>query len=67
METPDVRVENHGTIATITALTEAAHEWVAENIACEPWQYFAGSVCAEPRYVQAIIDGMQADGLEVEV
>ena len=67
MPNPDVRVENHGTIATITALTEAAREWVAENIECEPWQMFAGSVCAEPRYVQAIIDGMEADGLEVEV
>lgn len=65
METPDVRIENHGTIARIIPETEAAREWIAENVACEPWQYFGGSLCSEPRYVQAIIDGMEADSLTV--
>ncbi len=67
MATLDVRIENHGTIATITALSAEAREWITENIECEPWQFFGGSVCAEPRYVQAIIDGMEAAGLRVEV
>ncbi len=58
----DAEVTNHGSIITILPLTEAAQEWMAENIP-EDAQWFAGALAVEPRYVEAILRGMADDGL----
>ena len=61
---PDVNIENHGSLVLIRPLTEAASDWLDENIS-EDAQHFGGAVVVEPRYVEAIVEGMQNDGLEV--
>ena len=60
----DVKIENHGSLVLIQPLTEAASDWLDENIS-EDAQLFGGAVVVEPRYVEAIVEGMQNDGLEV--
>ena len=60
----DVKIENHGSLVLIRPLTEAASDWLDENIS-EDVQHFGGAVVVEPRYVEAIVEGMQNDGLEV--
>jgi hypothetical protein len=60
----DVNIENHGSLVLIRPLTEAASDWLDENIS-EDAQHFGGAVVVGPRYVEAIVEGMQNDGLEV--
>ncbi len=60
----DVNIENHGSLVLIRPLTEAASDWLDENIS-EDAQHFGGAVVVEPRYVEAIVEGMRNDGLEV--
>ena len=60
----DVKIENHGSLVLIRPLTEAASDWLDENIS-EDAQHFSGAVVVEPRYVEAIVEGTQNDGLEV--
>ena len=60
----DVKIENHGSLVLIRPLTEAASDWLDENIS-EDAQHFGAAVVVEPRYVEAIVEGMQNDGLEV--
>ena len=61
----DIRVENHGTVATITAQTDAGREWIDRDVFCEDWQASADTIAAEPRMALAIIEGAHADGLRV--
>src|SRR3954454_8983362 len=35
---PDFRVTYHGTITTITPLSDACREWLEDNVEIEPWQ-----------------------------
>jgi hypothetical protein len=56
---------NHGSVTTLKPVSDAAKEWVSENIAADA-TYWAGAVVIEPRYVADIIDGIHADGLTVE-
>ena len=62
---PDIRIENAGSVVLIRSMTAAGRKWVEENVQFENWQQFGGAIAAEPRTVQAVIDGAKADGLEV--
>lgn len=52
---------NHFTFWILTPLTAACSRWLDENIAGES-TWFAGGVCVEPRYIDALIDGLTAEG-----
>lgn len=60
----DVRVENHGSIVLLRAITVTGQDWLDGNVDPEA-QVFGGAIVVEPRYVGAIIDGMQEYGLVV--
>ena len=62
----DFRVTYHGTITTITPLSDACREWVEENVEIEPWQRFGTSIAIEPRYVEQLTDAMIDEGLVME-
>jgi hypothetical protein len=47
----DFRVTYHGTVTTITPLSDACREWLEDNVAIEPWQRFGPSIAIEPRYI----------------
>jgi hypothetical protein len=62
---PDVSVHDHGTIALIVPETDAARTWCANNLGPDVIRYGDGIAC-EPRYLAPIVEGLQADGLNVE-
>lgn len=62
----DLSFTNHGTVAMCVVHTPAAEAWVAEHVPTEPWQWMGTAFAVEPRYVQNLIDGATADGLECE-
>lgn len=71
MKTADLLVENHGSIFLLFRTSDAGVEWVRENIgenlggpgsAVQTW---GSAVVVEPRYIEDIVRGAQADGLEV--
>ncbi len=62
----DVLVESHGSVALFTPMTEAANDWVEENVHVESWQRIGCSIACEPRCLDQIVEGMQESGLVVE-
>ena len=61
----DLSVQNHGTIFLLVPETEAGKQWLADNVASEPWQWFGPGLAVEPRQAWDLVSGAQADGLEV--
>lgn len=62
----DVQVENHGTIFLFYPQTDAASNWIQENVAEDFDAVSGGPLVVEHRYARAITDRMVVDGLEVE-
>ena len=62
----DVKVEDHGSVILLTPLTAEAREWFEQNIHSEGWQWFGGSLAAEPRYVADVVEGLNNAGFAVE-
>lgn len=61
---PDVVVTNHGSIITLALKTQAAREWVDENVPDDA-PYFGGQLAVEPRFFDNLVGGMEGDGLVV--
>lgn len=61
--TPDIFVNNHGSILIFVPASEAGADWIEEHIGYA--MSWAGGRVVEPRYAQSIIDGAINDGLEV--
>jgi len=59
---PDFRITYHGTITTITPLSDACREWLEENVEIEPWQRFGNAIAVEPRYVEQLAKVMIEEG-----
>ena len=64
--TADFRLAYHGTITTITPLTDRCREWVEKNVEIEPWQHFGIAIAVERRYVEQLADAMIDEGLVME-
>jgi hypothetical protein len=47
----------------IHGLSDAGEAWLKENVGDAETQYFGNAIVAEPRYCEAILHGLQADGL----
>jgi len=63
--TPDVVVHYNGSIVMVECATDAAMAWVKDNLSLESWQWMGRSFSCEPRYIDALVEGMDADGLTV--
>jgi hypothetical protein len=62
----DVEVRDHGTLIGLCANSDAAKEWMTDNL--PPDAPRLGSIVyAEPRYADIIIQGMQDDGFTVRL
>jgi hypothetical protein len=55
---------NEGSIFVLRALTDAAREWVAENVDPDAMTWGADGTVIEHRYVRDIVAGAQRDGLK---
>lgn len=62
-QSPDIFVNNHGSILIFVPASEAGQDWIEENIG--HGMRWAGGVVVEPRYADDIISGAINDGLEV--
>ena len=60
--TIDFSLDNHGSICILHLLSNAAKDWVEDNLP-EDRMTWCGGVVIEPRYVQPIVAGMIAEGL----
>lgn len=65
---PDVLVALHGTIATCRPETPLAQAWLDEHCPDSPDRtYWGSALVVEWRYLSTLIQGMQQDGLHVQV
>ena len=66
-ETPmtDFRTADHGSVILIWPVSDAAHQWVEENVIAEPWQWFGGALGVDHRCALDLIDGIVAAGFEI--
>jgi hypothetical protein len=62
--TVDFLCENHGSVYLLRPITPAAFEWMEEHLPADRLN-FGNAVVIEPRYVWAILVGLQDDGLVV--
>ena len=60
--TIDFSLVDHGSIVLLRPHTDAARDWVADNIGCSA--EWAGGIVIEPRYVTSIVYGMEEAGLQ---
>jgi hypothetical protein len=64
--TPDVRVDNHGTIYLVRPVSGRAAWWIDEHVRKE-FQWFGGSLVLEHRYARDLIELMREAGLLIKV
>jgi hypothetical protein len=66
-ETPlsDFHFVQHGSVCVLTPMTDAGKDWTAENIGGDAMRWGASGVVIEPRYAEAILQGISDDGLVV--
>ena len=63
----DFVLENHSSILLLRPLTPAARSWLEENIGAENgFQPYWPTVVIESRFVEDILLGISASGLEVQ-
>jgi hypothetical protein len=58
METPDMsdfRIFECGSILAIKPVSDAARQWLNENVVTEPWQWIDGALCVEFRFARDLI------------
>lgn len=62
---PDVSIQNEGSIVLLRPLSDIATSWFKAYVP-EDSMWFGGALVVEPRYVQGLLDGMLADGLQIK-
>jgi hypothetical protein len=62
---PDFLIADHGSIITIAPVSEAARQWLDENVASEPWQWLGGALSVEHRCASDLMDAIEAAGFDI--
>jgi hypothetical protein len=68
MEIPDMsdfQIADHGTVISIRPLSEAARQWLDENVVAEPWQWIQGALCVEARFARDLLLEIEEAGFEI--
>ena len=60
----DFCIADHGSVFLIRPVSEAARQWLDENIVAEPWQWFAGSLAVDHRFARDIVAQITDAGFE---
>ncbi len=63
--TVDFLCENHGSIFLLRPLSQPAQSWIEENLPSDAL-WFGNGVVVEHRYIWAILEGIQNEGLAVQ-
>ena len=62
----DIIIKREGySMVLLSPQSDAAREWIDENLQTEGWQWLGGSLALDGRCAPPIVDGMLAAGLEV--
>jgi hypothetical protein len=61
----DFRLENHGSLFLLRALSSAAKDWMGERLPIDnpETQFWGNAIVIQPRYVAPIVDEAIGDGL----
>ncbi len=62
----DFTVQNEGSVYILYAETDAAKEWVSDNLPLDITTWGTNGVVIEHRYIGGIVNGIKSDGLEVQ-
>ena len=62
----DFRLQDEGTIAILYAETEAAEQWVTDNLPGDAQRWGGNGIVIEHRYLGDILFGLHNDGLRCE-
>lgn len=55
----------HDSIVLVTPATQAAIDWIEENVSVPEWGWIGSSLAVEHRYVGTLLSGAIMDGLTV--
>jgi hypothetical protein len=61
----DFQIADQGSIFLIRPLTEAARQWLDENVVSEPWQWVQGALCVEARFARDLVIEIEEAGFIV--
>ena len=62
----DIRVENHGSIAFLRAISPIGKAWIEGYVSRDGYQPFpSGTRIVEPRYIDDVVAGAREAGLDV--
>jgi hypothetical protein len=59
----DIHIQNEGTVVLFRPLTQAANDWIEENIRGDA-QWFGGALVVEHRYAGDVVVGIVGAGLK---
>jgi|TARA_R110000824_G_scaffold155073_1_gene327289 hypothetical protein len=62
----DITVNDQGSIILFTPKSDACKEWIEDNVQLEGWQWLGGGFGVDHSYADSLIDGLQAEGFEVQ-
>ena len=62
----DVRVTDHGSVVLFHPLTDAARDWLSDNVGDDA-MYLGDALACEHRFAGDLADGMVCDGLGIDV
>jgi hypothetical protein len=54
-------------IISIKPVSEAARQWVDENVVSEPWQWFGGALWVDVRCARHLVDEIADQGFEISL
>ena len=60
----DVHIAGGGSVYLVIPLTDAAREWIEENVGGET-TWFGDGLAVEHGYIDDLVDGMAGDGLVI--
>ena len=63
--TTDITLHDHGSVVFAHPHTAAAEAWIADHVDTDAQCWGAHALLVEPRYVEALAEGILADGLSV--
>lgn len=65
MRISDYSVENHGSLFLIRANSTSAYQHLSEHVSDEA-QWLGTALAVEPRYIVNLVEGLRAEGYEVD-
>jgi hypothetical protein len=63
----DFTAIDQGSIVMLRPNTDAAREWLDENVESESWQWQGPFLCMDARMAQPLIEGIEAEGFTGEL